>query len=61
MATFIVKFDTDNEAFQSDCDAEIARILRIIAVKVEQHGCGGSFETIHDINGNNVGRYSLKP
>ncbi|MBX6192200.1 MULTISPECIES: hypothetical protein [Pseudomonas] len=61
MAIFTVRFDTDNEAFDgAGRDYEIARILRAIADKVEGFGCSGFFETIRDINGNDVGRFALK-
>lgn len=60
MATFTVKFDTDNAAFEgASRDYEIARILRAIADKVEDKGCSGFFETIRDVNGNDVGRYAM--
>lgn len=59
MATFTVKIDIDNSAFD-DRDAEISRILSEIAGKIE--GCGtaqGMSQTIRDINGNTVGRWKL--
>lgn len=61
MTTFTVKFDTDNAAFaDGGRDAEIVRILRAIADRVEREGCSGFYETIRDINGNDVGRFALK-
>jgi hypothetical protein len=61
MTTFTVKFDTDNAAFEGLLlRQECARILRDIAVKVED-GEGGQFwETILDFNGNDVGRWKLQ-
>ena len=58
--TFIVKFDTDNAAFENDPSIEAARILRMIADRIETQGCPEFYQTIHDINGNDVGRYALK-
>lgn len=60
MAVFTVKFDTDNAAFEDCRDYEIARILRNIADRVERDGCSGFFETVRDINGNDIGRFALK-
>lgn len=54
---------TDNDVFSDDVPlggGEIARILREIADKVEKDGCPYHFTTIHDKNGNDVGRYALK-
>ena len=39
---------------------ELARILRDIADKVEG-GAPWAYQTVRDINGNDVGRYALKP
>lgn len=56
----IVKFDTDNAAFDGDNLApECARILRQIADRIEQ-GNVGNFRTILDCNGNDVGRWKLE-
>lgn len=61
MATFTVKFDTDNDAFADGMqEYEIVRILRAIADKIEDRGCSGFCETIRDIYGNDVGRFALK-
>lgn len=59
--TFVVRIDTDNAAFEDDPRPELARILRVIADKVEQSGNEiGWFQTVRDINGNDVGRFALK-
>ena len=49
---------TDNAAFQDGDDGagELARILRAIADSVEN---GNREGTARDVNGNNVGRWSL--
>lgn len=61
-----VKVDTNNDAFQADrCiseDAfrtEAARILRLIADHIELGEYTGKFQTVFDINGNDVGRWKL--
>ncbi len=57
---FEVKFDTGNAAFSDGClEIEIARVLRSIASRVEDVGCTGCYETILDVNGNDVGRFKL--
>jgi hypothetical protein len=50
----IVKIDTDNDAFH---DGEASRILRSIAEKVENGEATGKYQTVLDINGNDVGRW----
>lgn len=56
----IIEFDTNNSAFDNSDGlhgrAEIARILRNIADKVEEGRVDGS---IRDINGNRVGNWKL--
>ena len=65
MATFTVKIDCDNSAFDFENEGEpyeLARILREIANKIERQNPDSlsAFATIHDANGNDVGRYALK-
>lgn len=65
--TFTVKIDCGNAAF---CDydyptytsaaPELARILREIADQIEGGRQYDFFQTIRDVNGNDVGRYALK-
>ena len=57
---FTVNIRCDNAAFDDAPESEIARILRDIADKLESDGASGFFETIRDINGNDVGRHALK-
>lgn len=52
MSRFILSFDTDNAAFEDDPFAEIARVLRATAEKVEDRNDMG---TIRDLNGNTIG------
>jgi hypothetical protein len=64
---FKLNIDCGNAAF---CDAdyptyqsaapELARILRKIADDIENGAQYDFFQTIHDVNGNDVGRYAIK-
>ena len=45
-------------AFQND---EVRDILRDIATCIDRKGLSGSFEAIYDTNGNDVGRFAIKP
>ena len=68
---FSVNLSMDNDAFTGGVEEgnarnwnaalEVARILRVIADKVEREGFSGFFETVLDANGNDVGRYAAKP
>lgn len=61
MARFQLWINTDNAAFEGeDKAAEVARILRDIADKVEREGVQWHFQTIRDVNGNDVGRFAEK-
>lgn len=60
MATFTIKIDTDNDAFQPDPADEIVRLLLAIAARIQGEGLSGYYETIRDVNGNDVGRFALK-
>lgn len=67
--TFTVKIECGNDAFTDEAGnvtndsaaPELARILREIADRIEAGTDYGWFKTIHDVNGNDVGRYALKP
>lgn len=58
MSQFIVTIECDNAAFSPDYSAEIARILRQIATKVE-----GSIDygVVNDANGNRVAKFEYEP
>jgi hypothetical protein len=63
--TFTLKIDCDNDAFQPDACDELAKILRHIADNIDS--CNGNddqniayYQTVFDVNGNDVGRYALK-
>ncbi|KKN17930.1 hypothetical protein LCGC14_0960760 [marine sediment metagenome] len=51
---FKLKFDTDNDAFATDWQNEVTAILQDVAEAIEG-GCLSS--SIHDSNGNTVGRF----
>ena len=51
---FELKFDTDNDAFVSDWRAEVTAILHDVTEAIEG-GCLSS--SVHDSNGNTVGRF----
>lgn len=56
---YITNFDNDAFA-DGETHQEIARILRAAADKIERQSVNFFPETLHDINGNNVGHYALK-
>lgn len=62
MSKFELWINTDNAAFaDGEKPFEVARILREIADKIDGNGAlPDSYKTIHDINGNDVGRYAEK-
>ena len=51
---FRLEFDTDNDAFADNLDAESARILREVSMAVEQ---GRTEGRCRDINGNTIGTW----
>jgi hypothetical protein len=60
---FNLYIDLQNDAFQQSPETEIARILRDVADRIE-HSTKfdlSMYRTIRDINGNDVGRYAIKP
>jgi len=56
---FTLTFSTDGDAFWTDGDREVARILRDLATKIEAEGAHPQSRTVRDINGNTVGTYQL--
>jgi len=60
--TFRVTIDTDNDAFDypNSRNAETARILRSIADRLDKGEAFEFYETLFDINGNDVGRAAFK-
>ena len=59
MSKFVVSIRTDNSAFDGDHGAEVARILRALADRIEGAALDEYFP-LRDINGNNVGEAGLK-
>lgn len=60
--TFRLNIDTDNDAFQPDPRREIADILKHIATQVAngEMDVMRCYQTVFDVNGNDVGRYAFK-
>ncbi len=59
MAKIHIEFDTDNAAFSDgNMEAEITRILCIVADRVCAHGDDEAYP-IFDLNGNRIGAYYL--
>lgn len=58
---FKLEVTCDNDAFEPEPWEELARILREAADKLEREreACKW-FQTVRDINGNDVGRFALK-
>lgn len=62
MARFELWINTDNAAFaDGEKSFEVSRILREVADRIDGNGeLPDRYQTIHDINGNDVGRYAEK-
>ena len=58
---FKLTIDTHDAAFEEDREAEVARILRHIADQLLLgEPMAPNYETLHDVNGNDVGRAAFK-
>ena len=57
---FTLQMTCDNDAFEAETDAEIVRILREVANRIERGDSYSTFRNIHDANGNIVGTFALK-
>lgn len=59
---FNLEIEVSNAAFEDDCGAEIARILRDVADRIEgmiRYDAKGRYiASIRDLNGNTVGKWS---
>jgi hypothetical protein len=55
--TFTVIFNCDNAAFETDLEAAIAKTLRYVANRVDEHSTLS--QPIRDRNGNLIGRFQL--
>lgn len=58
---FTVTIHTGNDAFADDPVGELARLLRTIADRIEAGDDISHYRTILDSNGNDCGRFALKP
>lgn len=56
---FKLMMSCDNAAFEDRPGPEVARILRAIAARVEDWDGYDKYQTVFDINGNDVGRWRL--
>ena len=62
---FTLTIRTDNDAFHDpdtgdfSPELEVADILQRIVARVLSHETTGKYQTIHDSNGNDVGRFKL--
>jgi hypothetical protein len=55
-----IQIQTDNAAFEGDDNGtELARILRKLAVVLEDMGTGPDSGQLYDINGNRVGDWKV--
>ena len=58
---FKLAIDTDNDAFGDEREREVASILRDVAERLETgEPFAPNYETLRDINGNDVGRAAFK-
>jgi hypothetical protein len=60
MKSFRLNIHTENEAFDPDARIELVRLLRETAGYIERGGDIVHYQTIFDLNGNDVGRFALK-
>jgi hypothetical protein len=58
---FCLTINCENDAFHPDPTQELVRILREVAKRLERGESFSTFQTLHDVNGNDVGRAALKP
>jgi len=58
--TFTLLINTGNDAFHPDPRIELSRILQGIVDKMRDGDNLRDYQTIMDINGNSVGRYTMK-
>jgi len=63
--TFTLTINCENAVFEDNCNAEVARILRRVATDIEEGNLNlpdwalrSQYQTLFDINGNDVGRAS---
>jgi hypothetical protein len=54
---FTVSFDCEAAAFENDLEAAVAKVLRYVVRRVEEHST--LCQVIKDRNGNTIGRFQL--
>jgi hypothetical protein len=59
MARFVLYIDCDNDAFKPDPMPAICTILRQTVARIQRGDDASGFRTLHDANGNDVGRFKL--
>ena len=57
---FKCEIDMDNAAFAHDPHAELSKIIKQISKQVNDFECKKRTKTIWDINGNNIGSWTIK-
>ncbi len=57
---FTINMTCDNAAFEDNPEREVARILRNLAQTLRNGPASRFYETIFDVNGNDVGWWRLK-
>ena len=60
MKSFTMQMDTENAVFADDPAAEIARILRKLADRIESAGNSDTGGRLLDANGNAVGTWEIE-
>ena len=56
MSELRLSMELVNDAFADDAASEVARILRVLAERIEQEGLHNEPVRLRDINGNTVGQ-----
>ena len=59
--TFRLYIRTESDAFITDRGAEVSRLLRSVADRIESGEDFSHYRTLFDLNGNDVGRAAFKP
>ena len=59
MSELRLSMELVNDAFADDAANEVARILRVLAQRIEQEGLHNEPMRLRDINGNTVGQAEL--
>jgi hypothetical protein len=60
MSALTITLNTDNEAFETHAEYEVARILRELADRIESGDIDDDGASIHDVNGNTIGQLTVE-